>query len=101
MFEFVMALNVTNDTGYQAYRDGMTPILTEMGGCFRYDFRIGETLKNASDHPINRVFAISFPDEQTSQKFFADPGYLEVRARHFDASVAGVTKLGENQSNPS
>lgn len=95
MYEIIMGLNVTDEEGYRAYRAGMTPILEQMGGAFRYDFTIAETLRNGSNHPINRVFTIAFPDQQTSKAFFADAGYLEVRARHFDPSVNGVTQLGK------
>ena len=95
MYEIIMGLNVTDDEGYRAYRAAMTPILAQMGGTFRYDFTIAETLKNASDHPINRVFTIAFPDQQTSEAFFTDAGYLEVRAQYFDASVEGMTQLGK------
>ena len=93
MFNLLMALNVVDEETYQAYRDGMTPILTEMGGSFSYDFRIDETLKSAADHAVNRVFVISFPDQATSDVFFADPTYKEIRARFFDASVGGMTEI--------
>ena len=97
MFERIMALHVTDEAGYQAYRAEMTPLLAAIGGSFRYDFRVGETLKNAADHPINRIFVISFPSERAAEDYFADARYREIRARLFDASVAGITQLGTNQ----
>lgn len=94
-FERLVGLFVRDETVYTAYRAAMTPILTRYGGWFRYDFRVAETLKNASSHEINRVFIISFPDEMSSAAFFGDPEYVAVRSALFDASVNGTTVIGE------
>lgn len=93
MYEMIFGLNVKEEAGYQTYREGMTPILQNVGGSFRYDFRVGETLKNGADHPINRVFMIVFPNETVSKAFFADPNYQKIRAKHFDRFVGGITQL--------
>lgn len=92
--ELVVALHVIDDAAYQAYRDAMAPLLAAHGGGFRYDFVVAQTLRSASDHPINRVFAIHFGSAALKEAFFADPGYLAIKARHFAPSVAGVTVLG-------
>lgn len=94
-FDRVVALNVTDEEGYRRYREGMGPILSRHGGAFRYDFRVSETLRSESHHPINRVFALSCPDEESMRAFFQDPEYLAVRARHFDLAVKGVTVIAE------
>jgi uncharacterized protein (DUF1330 family) len=86
-------MNVTDRAEYQRYRDAMAPILVRYGGGFRYDFVVGETLKSASPHPVTRLFAIFFADEPASAAFFADPRYLEVKARHYAGSVAGHTVI--------
>ena len=94
-FENIVGLHVTDPAGYQRYRDGMTPILTRMGGGFRYDFVVEKALKSEATHPINRVFAIYFPDRATMKAFFADPEYKKIRANHFEPAVAGTTVIAE------
>ena len=90
-YEFLVGLNVTDDASYTRYRAGMTPILEECGGSFRYDFRVGEVLKNEDGQPINRLFVITFPDRATSESFFADPNYLAVRSEFFGPAVESTT----------
>lgn len=94
MYEAVVALHVTDDALYQQYRTAMTPLLEQHGGGFRYDFRVAETLRSSSDHPINRVFAIFFGSREQMDAFFAHPDYRAIRARLFEPSVAGTTILG-------
>lgn len=88
--EVHVALRVTDEAGYQAYRDEMTPILASMGGFFRYDMRVSELLQGHAEEPPNRAFVLSFPDEPTKARFFGDPGYQQARERHFDRSVGSV-----------
>ena len=97
-FENIVGLHVVNETGYQAYRDEMIPILETYGGYFRYDFAVSNVLKGEAQHPINRVFIIVFPDSGAQKRFFADPAYLRVRDRFFVSSVGGVTRLAEYDS---
>ena len=54
-----------------------------------------ETLRSEAPHPVNRFFVIRFPDRATRERFFDDAEYLEIKARLFEASVAGVTIVGE------
>jgi uncharacterized protein (DUF1330 family) len=91
--EMLVALHVTDPARYARYRAAMTPLLEAHGGGFRYDFEIATTLRSEASHPINRVFAIHFPDAATSARFFADPQYLAVRAEHFEPAVAAVTRI--------
>ena len=93
--ESLVALEVTDDAGYQAYRDGMTPILEGYGGRFRWDFRVSEVLHHDGEERVNRVFILSFPDAATKEAFFSDPDYLAVRAEHFDRSVTAVARIAE------
>ena len=95
MIEILVALDVANNGGYQAYRDAMSPLLKRMGGGFRYDFTIAKTLKSAADHPINRVFVIFFPDWEARDRFFGDETYREIKKRLFETSVKGSTIIGE------
>lgn len=89
--EMLVGLNVTDEGEYQAYRDRMTPLLHACGGGFRYDFRVSEVLRSETDEPINRVFAIHFPDTATMDAFFADPDYVAAREAHFEPSVSAQT----------
>ena len=90
-FERLVGLNVVDEAGYGAYRAAMTPILKRYGGDFRYDFAIAEVLQTESEHSINRVFVVRFPDESAHDGFFSDEGYKQVRKRYFETSVSGVT----------
>lgn len=94
-FENVVGLHVVDESGYQAYRDEMIPILETFGGYFRYDFAVSSVLKGEAQHPINRVFINVFPDRDAQKLFFSDPAYLRVREAFFVPSVAGVTRLAE------
>ena len=92
-FETLVALEVTDDLAYAAYREAMTPLLTAQGGDFGYDFRVSEVLRAETEAPINRVFTIHFPDEERMKAFFADPEYLAIRAKHFEPSVGHATLI--------
>lgn len=88
--ETLVGLHVTDDEGYSKYRAAMTPLLTAAGGSFHYDFKIQETLIGPTDPPINRLFVISFPDEATMGRFFADPKYVAAKEEFFESSVDSV-----------
>ena len=90
-FEMLVGLNVADDRQYQAYRDAIGPILTGYGGGFGYDFRVSEVLRSETEAPINRVFTIRFPDEASSERFFADPDYVRTKADYFTGAVADTT----------
>jgi len=91
--EILVALRVIDEHRYQRYRDAMTPILHAMGGRFRYDFRVAETLTGDTPEPPNRVFVLSFPDAATKDRFFSDPAYKAARTEHFEPSVGGATVI--------
>lgn len=95
-FERIVGLFVTDDKLYAEYRKAMIPILEKFGGGFRYDFVVSKVLRSASDHEINRVFAIYFKDNESSQQFFSHPDYLKVKDQFFDKSVKGVTIIAEH-----
>ncbi len=94
-YEMLVALHVTDDEVYQAYREKMTPVLIECGGGFGYDFRIAEVLESQTDNEINRVFTIYFPDKEAMQQFFAAESYRAIRAEFFESSVASTTLIAE------
>ena len=84
----VMGIYVTNEEEYANYRKGMLPILQSYGGSFGYDFKVSEVMKSKEDAPINRVFTIEFPSQETMEKFFSDPNYLVVKKAHLDVSIS-------------
>jgi uncharacterized protein (DUF1330 family) len=92
-YEVHVGLRVSDEQGYQRYRDGMTPLLESVGGYFRYDMRVSELLKGEAEEAFNRVFVISFPDEQTKLDYFADERYKAIRAEHFNPSVSSVRQI--------
>ncbi len=89
--ETLVGLHVVDEEGYQMYRNKMTSILESYGGGFGYDFKISELLKSNTKAPINRVFTISFPDQDSKDSFFSNNEYLEIRKRHFEKSVTDTT----------
>jgi len=91
--EMLIGVNVTDEAGYQAYRDNMTPLLEAHQGGFGYDFKVSEVLKSATKEPINRVFTIYFPDEATKDSFFANEDYVQIKHDHFENSVSHVTRI--------
>lgn len=91
--EILVGMRISDEAGYARYRSGMIPVLESMGGGFRYDMRVSELLKGEAEEPFNRVFILSFPDETTRDRFFADPTYLRVRQQHFTGSVSSYRIL--------
>ena len=94
MIDAFYGVNVVNEHLYAAYRAQMLPILAEFGGRFVVDVRVKEVLRSPVAQPFNRLFTIRFPSSAQLEAFFGDPRYLDVRARLFAPSTAGVTDLG-------
>lgn len=94
-FEQWIGLAISDEDLYRKYREGMTPILERYGGSFRYDLVIASVLEAEVEQPIDRVFAIEFPDRATRERFFADPEYLAVRRQYFEPSVTARVLLAE------
>lgn len=92
-YEILIGMRVEDEEGYARYRAGMTPILESMGGSFRYDMRVSELLKGEHQDPFNRLFLMSFPDQATSERFIADPGYQAVKAKYFVDAVRSYTEI--------
>jgi uncharacterized protein (DUF1330 family) len=86
-------IQIEDAAGYRRYREGMTPILHRHGGAFAYDLAVARVLASESDHRIDRVFTIAFPDRAAADRFFADPEYLAVRRTWFEPSVAAITAI--------
>jgi uncharacterized protein (DUF1330 family) len=97
MIEMLVGLQVTDDSNYAKYREGMTPILKSVGGGFGYDLKVSEVLKNESDNDINRVFTIHFPDEDIMNSFFSNNEYLAIKKEFFKPSVSAMTLMATYQ----
>ena len=89
----LIALQVIDHALYAQYRAGMMPILKTYGGAFGYDFVIADVLKSEVGEDINRIFTISFPDQQASVRFFADEDYRRVREAFFKPAVASTIMI--------
>lgn len=94
-FEMMVGLTVTNDDIYNDYRMAMRPLLERHGGGFRFDFKIAEVLKSEASHPINRVFAIYFENEEKMNLFFNHPEYKSIKVQYFQRSVSGTTIISQ------
>jgi uncharacterized protein (DUF1330 family) len=88
----LVAMNVTDPTAYAAYRAAMLSILKGYGGGFAYD-AVVQDVTGSFEHPVTRIFAITFGDKAACQEFFADPAYAVVRAQHFEGAVEGFTEM--------
>ena len=97
-YQMIVGLFVADQEQYAQYRAEMTPLLHAAGGSFRFDFEVARTLKSDAPHEINRVFVIQFPDRETKERFFADPRYVEIRARLFEQAVQGMTRIAEQST---
>jgi len=95
MFERLVGLQVNDEKVYQEYREAMMPILKQHGGGFSYDFKVSEVLISSSEHPINRVFTIYFPDESSSDAFFSHPEYAKIKEKYFNKSVQCTTLIAD------
>jgi uncharacterized protein (DUF1330 family) len=98
MFEMWVALEVTDEAAYSAYRAAMSPILEGYGGAFRFDVVVAKTLRGDFPGPINRLFALRFPDAAAKERFFADPAYRKAKDAHFARGARGVAILAEYAS---
>jgi len=89
--EIIVGLEILDNIEYSKYREAMTPILTEHKGKFTYDFEISEVLKSQPKDKINRVFILSFIDENKMNEFFSNPEYLLIKNKYFSSSVGSTT----------
>lgn len=92
--ENLVGLCVIDNHAYGEYRRLMTPLLERLGGGFRYDFVVTQTLR-PSGSAINRVFVIHFPDAAAKAAFFSDPEYLAIKERYFAPAVLERKLLAE------
>ena len=97
-YEYLIGLNVTDESLYGAYRAAMTPILTAHGGSFGCDFSASAMLKGPPGALINRVFTIRFPSEEAAGLFFADASYRAAKEKFFTPSVSEVHVLAEYET---
>jgi uncharacterized protein (DUF1330 family) len=98
MFEMTVGLLVADQETYTQYRSEIAPLLARYNAGFRYDFEVARTLKSEEVVPeqgINRLFLLTFPSRDEKDRFFADPEYVEIRARLFQASVRHAVIIAE------
>lgn len=94
-FDMAVGLFLKDQEKYAQYRAAIAPLLERAGCGFRYDFEVARTLKSETDHDINRVFILRFPDRAGKERFFADPQYLVIRGRLFENAVQHTVILAE------
>jgi uncharacterized protein (DUF1330 family) len=94
-YERIFGLEVVDQDGYTQYREEMVPLMEAAGGTFRFDFDVARVLRGENKAQINRAFVIRFPNRSDSEKFFADPRYLDIRRRLFEPSVKAIVQIAE------
>jgi len=90
-YEILVGLEVLDNTQYSKYREAMMPILMEHEGEFTYDFQVSEVIKSNTKDNINRVFIISFVNEEKMNEFFSNRDYLLIKEKYFSTSVKSTT----------
>ena len=93
--ETLVGLQVVDDEGYRTYREQMTPILKRYGGEIGYDFQISKVLCARTAEPMNRVFTISFPDQDSMDSFFSHHKYLQIKQQYFEHAVSATTIIAK------
>ena len=96
-WELTAGLLVNDREQYARYRHEIAPLLAAAGSRFRYDFEVARTLTGEAGHEINRLFVLQFSDRDSRDRFFADPRYIEIRARLFETAVEGWVTVAEYQ----
>lgn len=94
-FEMTVGLWVADHRKYAQYRAEIAPLLEAAGAGFRYDLEVARTLKSETGQDINRLFVLRFPDRAAKERFFADPRYIEIRARLFEKAVEKTAIIAE------
>jgi uncharacterized protein (DUF1330 family) len=94
-YEVTFGIQVMDEVMYADYRKGISALLRDHGGRFRYDFKVSDVLISESDSPINRVFIIEFETKAQKEALFANPEYLAIKAKFFHPSVGSTVLLSE------
>ena len=93
--EMLVGLQVVDDERYRTYREQMTAILRRYGGEIGYDFQISKVLCARTAEPMNRVFTISFPNQDSMDSFFSHDEYLQIKRQYFESAVSATTILAK------
>lgn len=97
-FYRLVGAQISDQQGYQDYRDRMRVLLDKVEGTFEYDYHTVATQMATKGQHYNRLFVLSFPNEEVSKQYFASPEYQAIREAFFDASVADIQILATWQA---
>ena len=100
-YEILVGLHVLDENIYKAYRTAIGPLLTTYGASFGYDFKVSEVLRPDTDKEINRVFTLSFRDNNAMEAFFTDSEYLDIKQALFEKAVGKRTIIAGYQKHDS
>lgn len=98
-YQILVGANITDQHMYEEYRRQMFPLLSKSKGEFLYDFNATPLEMGKLGQNYNRVFVISFPDENTKTGFFADPDYLKIRQTLLLGAVSEIEQISHWSSN--
>ncbi|MFT5706360.1 MAG: hypothetical protein ACI9ES_000639 [Oceanospirillaceae bacterium] len=92
-FEILLAMEILDEHSYSLYRKAMTPILHSYQGKFGYDFKVSQVLICEENPAINRVFTLTFSNQQQKEKLFSDPEYLAIKEKYFVGAVGKISRI--------
>lgn len=90
----VVGVQLRDEAGYLEYRRRIAPLLASYGAHFVLDVRVSEVVRAPIEGAqFDRLFILRFPDAAAWERFFADPGYAQIRAEHYEPSVSATHRL--------
>jgi len=93
--KLMFALQINDPQGYQLYREGIAPVMEELGVTVLEEYEVSRVIKTQSNEKtLNRVAIFQFPSEAIKTQFFSNTQYLAVKSL-FEASTSNYRKLIE------
>jgi len=95
VIKLMFALQINDPQGYQLYREGIAPVMKELGVTVLEEYEVSRVIKTQShEKTLNRVAIFQFPNEVVKAQFFSNSQYLAVKPL-FEASTSNFRKLIE------
>lgn len=89
----LVGAEISDQQGYQEYRDRMVVLLQAIGGKFEYDFHTVSSQMSGNGQNYNRIFVLSFPSEEVMKSYFSNEEYVSIKRKYFDNAVADIASI--------